>query len=88
MELASQLIQGLAGYPENGPFIHGNRRYGPVKVYGRLVPIQDPPLQTSAASLTGKVAQLREHAFAQPFAPKGLFDKKVLKVDAGLAQKR
>src|SRR6188768_3667801 len=44
-------FQGLAGQPEGGPFLH---RVGPqllVEVDGRLVPVQDAPLDAGVAAV-------------------------------------
>ena len=53
---------------------------GKVKIDARLVPVEAPPLKSSAAPLHGGLRQLSEQSFAVALPPVLRFHKQVLKI--------
>jgi len=86
--LAGELRQLCAGDAVSCPDIHCRCAHGEIEINARLVPVQAPPFQSSAAACNGDFGKLREQTFSVAFAAVVGKDEEVFEVDARAAEKR
>jgi hypothetical protein len=71
----------LATESIDGPLVHGRRAEAAVEVDGRLVPIQNCPLQPRVASLNCELGQGSQQGPAEPRTAVLRHDVQVLEID-------
>src|SRR5437016_449752 len=80
-----QYSQLLSREAIHRPLVHRLGAEGVVEIDGRLIPIQDCPLQTAAAALPGDVRETGQQSLAVALSPRLRLHEEVFEVDARLA---
>src|SRR4051812_35265199 len=84
---AGEPVQSLSRHPVHAPVAHGYGADRFVELDGWFVPVENGPLQPSAAALFGQPREAREHRFSYPPSTELGPDVDVLQVDTRLSQK-
>ena len=86
MHLVGELMQRWPRHPLYRPLVHRDGTDAAVEAEGRLIPIQDPPLQAPVVLVDALLRKCGEQCLAVAGAPELWPDVEVFQVQAVLAQ--